>query len=79
MSLKYYPSISWEEARKMMTNEFRIQTSEECKARLVACSNLFFVHIAVHPTPPPKDTVLPVHCLELHMHVIQTAINLDKK
>jgi hypothetical protein len=37
MSLKYYPSISWERVRKIMTNEFRIQTS-----------NLLFVHIAVH-------------------------------
>jgi len=53
MSLKYCPSISWEGVRKIMTNELGVQTSDEYKARNVACSNLLFVNIAVHPPPPP--------------------------
>jgi len=47
--LKYYYNIWWEGVREIMTNEFRIQASDECKARHVACSNLLFVRIAVHP------------------------------
>jgi hypothetical protein len=50
MSLRYYPNISWEEVRKIMTSECRIQASDECKARHVAYSNSPFVHIAVHPS-----------------------------
>jgi hypothetical protein len=47
---KVLPSIIyWEGVRKIMTNEFRIQTGDECKARHVACSNLLVVHIAMHP------------------------------
>jgi hypothetical protein len=75
MSLKYYPSISLEGVKKIMTNEFRIQSSDECKAIHVACSNLLFVHIAVHPSSAKKGKVLTVQCLELHVHVTQTEMN----
>jgi len=73
MSLKYCPNISWEVVRKIMT-EFMIETSDEYKARHVACSNLLFVHIVVHPLSA-KDKVLTVHCLELHVHVTQIEMN----
>jgi len=69
MSLKYCPSISWEGVRKIMTNELGVQTSDEYKARNVACSNLLFVNIAVHPPPPPPPIVkiLAVHPLVFHL------------